>query len=62
VFMFDEDIDPTTKKRKPKDLESLSVAELEKYIFDLNAEIDRVEKDILQKKAHQDVASSLFKS
>lgn len=60
--MFDDDLDPLTKKRKLRPLDKMSVAELEQYIADLKEEIIRVEADIAKKKAHKDAVSSLFKS
>lgn len=59
--MFDEDIDPKTKRLKPRVLDSLSVADLENYIADMQAEILRVESDIAKKRAHKDAISGLFK-
>lgn len=60
--MFDEELDPRTKKRKPRPLDNMSVEELENYIVELRDEIIRVEADIKKKKAHKDAVSSLFKS
>lgn len=62
AIMFDDDLDPRTKKRKPRPLDNMSVQELEEYIAELKAEITRVEADIEKKKAHKDAISSLFKS
>ena len=42
-------------------LDTLSVAELEAYILDLNGEIERVKTDIAKKQAHQKAASDIFK-
>jgi uncharacterized small protein (DUF1192 family) len=58
----DEDLDPLTKRRKPRPLDKMSIAELEDYIADMKTEITRVEADIEKKKAHKDAISSLFKS
>lgn len=60
--MFDEELDPRTKRRKPRPLDNMSVEELENYIVELRDEIIRVEVDIKKKKAHKDAVSSLFKS
>jgi uncharacterized small protein (DUF1192 family) len=57
----DDDLDPLTKRRKPRPLDNMSIAELEEYIEELKAEITRVEADIVKKKAHKDAISSLFK-
>lgn len=59
-MLFDDDI-PNTPKGQPKNLEPMSVSELEDYINDLKSEIIRVEEDIKKKKAHQDAAASVFK-
>lgn len=60
--MFDDDLDPKTKKPKVRDLSIMSVDELEEYISDMKAEIERVEQEIAKKKAHAEAASSIFKS
>jgi len=60
--MFDDDLEPTTKKPKIKDLEPMSISELEDYIRNMKIEIERVEVEINKKKSHQDAVSSLFKS
>ena len=56
------DLEPQTKKPKPKDLEEMSIAALGEYINELNAEIARVEEMIKSKKAARDGAASVFKS
>lgn len=60
--MFDDDL-PKTKEIKafPRNLELLSVGELEEYIKELEAEKTRVQNDIAKKKASQDAAASIFK-
>lgn len=60
--MFDEELDPKTKKPKPRNLSQMSISELKDYIEDLKAEIARVETDIEKKKASQAAANSIFKS
>ena len=60
--MFDDELEPIKKKPQIKDLDPMSVSELEGYIYDMKEEIKRVEAEIDKKKAHQDAASSLFKS
>lgn len=61
--MFDDDLPlKKTTSEFPKNLENLSVEELEEYIEDLQGEIERVRGDIDKKKASQDAASSFFKS
>lgn len=59
--MFDDLPKPKTDNAFPRDLENLSIDELNDYITDLKAEITRVEGDIDKKKASQDAASSIFK-
>ena len=53
--MFDDELDPKTKKPKPRDLERMSVEELDEYTEDLKAEIERVAQEIAKKKAHKDL-------
>ena len=60
--MFDDDLDPRTKKPKLRNLDALSVEELRDYIDELEAEIVRVEAEIGKKQKHMNAASSLFKS
>lgn len=60
--MFDDDLDPRTKKPARKNLEPMSMDELEQYIVSMQDEIERVRGEIAQKKAHQQAASSIFKS
>ena len=60
--MFDEDLEPAKKTNQIKDLEPMSISELEEYISRMKEEIFRVEAEIEKKKVHQDAASSLFKS
>lgn len=60
--MFDEELDPKTKKPKPRNLGQMSISELQDYITDLKAEITRVEGDIEKKKASQAAAAAIFKS
>lgn len=59
--MFDDDLDPKTKKPKPRNLDPMSLEELEEYTQDLHAEIERVATEISKKKAHKDAAASIFK-
>jgi uncharacterized small protein (DUF1192 family) len=59
--MFDEDL-PIKKKTYdfPRNLENMSVTDLNDYIAALKAEIVRVQSDINAKKAAADAASSVF--
>ncbi len=58
--MFDEEL-PAKKKPQPRNLEPLSIAELEAYIGELNAEIERSQAEIRKKEAHKTAADSFFK-
>ena len=60
-----EELEPTKKKPgdlEPRNLEDLSVDELEEYIAQLEAEIVRVREDISAKQGHLTDAESVFKS
>lgn len=59
--MDPEDLEPRKIKPQPKDLEPLSIGELEDYIAELRAEIARVEAKIAAKRSHLGAASALFK-
>lgn len=62
------DLDDLMPQRKSsgvtigESLETLSVAELEGRIKDLEAEIERVKSELTRKRAHEAAARSLFKS
>jgi hypothetical protein len=58
--MNPDELEPSHKRTKPKDLQALSVDELAQYVGQLQAEIERVEKAIAQKNAHRDGLSALF--
>jgi uncharacterized small protein (DUF1192 family) len=60
--MFNDDLEPQKKAPAQKNLENLGVAELEAYIVELRAEIERTEKEIIKKKAIRDRAAAAFKS
>lgn len=61
--MFDDPDLPKPRNHDfPRNLDGLSVSELEDYIGDLEGEIARVKEDIARKKASQDAAASIFKS
>lgn len=60
--MFDDDLDPRTKKPARRNLEPMSIDELDQYIATMHEEIERVRAEIARKKAHQAAASSFFKS
>jgi uncharacterized small protein (DUF1192 family) len=62
------DLDDLLPQKKPsgivvgESLETLSVAELEKRVKDLEAEIVRVRAEAERKKRHEEAARALFKS
>ncbi|MFA5592410.1 MAG: DUF1192 domain-containing protein [Micavibrio sp.] len=60
--MFDDDFPAPDKQKAPRNLERLSVSELESYVESLKAEIIRAEAEISRKRAYAAAASSFFKS
>lgn len=58
----DDDLDPKTKRAKPRNLDTMSIPELKLYIEDMKAEILRVEADIARKEKSKAAADALFKS
>ena len=59
---FDTDeLEPRRKKPAPKDLTTFSIADLEDYIQDLTAEIERARAMITSKKAAAEGAAAFFK-
>jgi len=56
-----DDLDPKTKKPKPRNLDDVSVDALHEYIADLEAEIERVKGEIAKKKAAIAGAEAFFK-
>lgn len=61
--MLNEDDLPTPKPKRmqPPVLDLLGVDELRDYIGELQAEIARVEADILKKQAHRSAADAVFR-
>lgn len=59
--MFD-DLEPRKKAPPPRNLEPMSVDELEVLVAELQAEIVRAEAEIAKKKAYANAASSFFKT
>ena len=59
--MESDDLEPKTKKAHKRNLDPLSVDELQNYIAELQMEIARVEEDIARKKKHLSAAERLFK-
>ena len=60
-MIFDEDLDPKTKKIKLRVLDNMSVAELADYVEQLKAEILRAEAEIKKKEKHKTAMDALFK-
>jgi len=60
--MEPEDLEPRKKAVAPRELDSLSIEELNAYIDDLEGEIDRVKAKIQAKQAHLADVASLFKT
>jgi uncharacterized small protein (DUF1192 family) len=60
--MEPEDLEPRKKAPAPRELDSLSIEELNNYMAELQAEIDRVKAKVAAKQAHLTGAASLFKS
>jgi uncharacterized small protein (DUF1192 family) len=56
-----EDLEPRKQPPKPRDLSTWGVAELNEYIANLTAEIDRARAMIKSKQGHRSAADSLFK-
>ncbi|PCJ97495.1 MAG: hypothetical protein COA45_09505 [Zetaproteobacteria bacterium] len=60
--MFNDDLPkPKAESIFPRDIEFLSVSDLNDYIDELKAEIDRVEKDMHTKETSKSAAASFFK-
>ena len=57
-----EELEPKKQKPQPRNLDVLSIEELDNYIEEMRAEIKRVEEKIAAKKAHINAAAGLFKS
>ena len=59
--MDTDDLEPRQKKPQLRDLDPMSIEELEDYIGELKDEIVRVEGNIATKKKHRDGVEGLFK-
>ena len=57
-----DDLEPRKKPVTPRNLDTLSIEELEAYIAELQGEIERVRAKIAAKQTHRAGAASLFKS
>ena len=60
--MDEEDLEPRTKKVKPRDLTIMSIEDLEDYIETLKSEISRAEDAIANKKNARQGAEAVFKT
>lgn len=60
--MFDDLPTKKTDEFAPRNLEPLSIDELNSYITELKDEITRVETEIARKEAHKQAVSGIFKS
>ena len=56
-----DDLDPRHKKTQAKNLDAMSVEDLDEYVAALKAEIVRVEEKIKAKRSHAAAAASFFK-
>ena len=59
--MFDEELPVKKDESVARNLDSLSIDELEDYIAELKGEITRCETEIEKKKSVQEAADSVFK-
>ena len=59
-IMDSDEIDSPRPSIEPKDLQSMSIEELKKYVLSLQHEITRAENTITNKKSHRSGAECLF--
>ena len=59
--MDEDDLPPGKKPAPQRDLTLLGIAELEKYVAGLEAEIARAQAEIADKRRHRGGAEALFK-
>ena len=59
-MLTDDDVDPRTKRMKPRVLDALSVDDLRQYITDMQTEIQRVEAAIARKEKTRSAADAFF--
>lgn len=57
-----EELEPGKRPKKPRDLSTWNIEDLEDYIQAMEAEIIRAQETIAQKKGVADAANALFKS
>lgn len=56
-----DDLEPLKKKSQPRNLDPMSIEELQAYVATLKAEIARVEEKMKAKQSHAAAAASFFK-
>lgn len=61
MAMDDDDLKPRKAKPAPRDLDPLSIEELNDYIAELEAEIERIRAHIAAKESHRSGAEAFFK-
>lgn len=59
--MDESDLEPRMRKPAKKNLEALSVTELEDYIAELESEIERARSEIAARQRQRSGAEALFK-
>jgi len=59
--MEEQELEPKTKRQKPRDLEVMSIEALNEYIAGLEAEIERARAEIAKKQNSRAAAESVFK-
>lgn len=59
--MDEEDLEPLRATPKPRNLDPMSIEQLNEYIVELDAEIARVRAEIASKSAHLGTAEELFR-
>ncbi|MCG8542592.1 MAG: DUF1192 domain-containing protein [Alphaproteobacteria bacterium] len=59
--MDESELEPLTKRPKPKDLDVMSIEALTEYIAELEAEIERARGAIAAKEDHRSKADAVFK-
>ena len=57
-----EDLEPQKKKAAPRDLDAMGVEQLENYLAEIEAEVERVRAKITEKKDYLTGARAFFKS
>jgi uncharacterized small protein (DUF1192 family) len=57
-----EELEPGKRPKKPRDLSTWNIEDLEEYIAAMDAEIVRAKDMIAQKRGVADAANALFKS